>query len=110
MQALPSRYGDYEVHWPDGLALDTAERRVYWLEAVGEGRGLYSTDYSGADFRAILFQSSHIAHQFLLVVSGSWYIWSEWSSGKGIYATSKCSNETIQVSYGRHTCMLHAEA
>ncbi|KAH7703696.1 very low-density lipoprotein receptor-like, partial [Aphelenchoides avenae] len=89
------RYGDYRISVPNGLALDTSERRVYWLEKAGQ-IGIHSADYNGGNFRSSL-RSSRIAHPFALAITTCWSFWSDWDYD-GIFATSKYSDKTVQVS------------
>ncbi|KAH7708442.1 calcium binding EGF domain-containing protein [Aphelenchoides avenae] len=91
---LPESYGHYRIHVPNGLALDMAERRVYWLES-GNRQGIYSTDYDGANFRADL-RTDLMSHPFSLSITPDSFIWGDWDRG-AVYASSRCSNKTVQL-------------
>ncbi|KAH7693249.1 Protein T13C2.6 a, partial [Aphelenchoides avenae] len=87
---FPSRYGDYKIQWVSSLALDLAERRVYWADGESP-RGVYSTDYHGSNFRTVL-QSSFRGDPRLIAISAEWLVW---TTSYAIWATSKCSNESV---------------
>ncbi|KAH7723594.1 Protein T13C2.6 a [Aphelenchoides avenae] len=96
---FPAHYGPTgQISFTNGLALDMAERRVYWLEKEFP-RGIYSTDYNGADFRLVL-RSAQMGRPYSLAITVDWLLWTErgdrWRSA-GVWAYSTCSNETVQL-------------
>lgn len=83
------------VRWPNGLALDLAARRVYWIEASPIIHGIYSTDYWGHDFD-VVFSSSEIKHPFSLAIRGNWLFWTDWDN-MAVYASDQKTNALHRV-------------
>ena len=60
----------HELGWPNGLALDTPNKRVYWCDALFDR--IQSSDLDGQDVQNV--GSSRIAHPFGLTVYGGKFV------------------------------------
>ncbi|XP_064480867.1 low-density lipoprotein receptor-related protein 6-like isoform X2 [Ornithodoros turicata] len=63
-----------DIFWPNGLAVDYDERRIYWADA--KLRFISSIKYDGSD-RKVVIQGS-LPHPFALTVSGDYLYWTDW--------------------------------
>ncbi len=54
------------VKWPNGLAVDMLDRRIYWADA--KAKAIFSTDYRGEGMRIVLQSHTALRHPFSLTV------------------------------------------
>jgi hypothetical protein len=54
------------VKWPNGLAVDILDRRIYWADA--KAKAIFSSDYHGNGMRTVLHSHTALRHPFSLTV------------------------------------------
>ena len=64
------------LHWPNGLAIDHANARLYWSDAKSDL--IESVDLDGRDRRII--RSAGTGHHFSLDLFGDTLYWSDWEA------------------------------
>ncbi|KAH7680329.1 low-density lipoprotein receptor-related protein 6 isoform 2, partial [Aphelenchoides avenae] len=67
------------AYWPNGLTLDLAARRLYWVEENNEAtrkRGIYSSDYWGNDVSTVT-QSVTISNPAAIAIHNDRVYWTE---------------------------------
>ncbi|CAM1301835.1 SORL1 (predicted), partial [Pycnogonum litorale] len=66
-----------KIIWPNGIALDRRESRVYWVDAQLDY--IAYMDYQGNNIKYIIKDSSFVAHPFALGVYKEWIYWDDWN-------------------------------
>ncbi|KIH50354.1 Low-density lipoprotein receptor repeat class B [Ancylostoma duodenale] len=64
------------VKWPNGLALDYIDKRVYWADA--KVKSIFSCDYWGRDVKIILHSHQYLRHPFSIAVFEDRIYYTDW--------------------------------
>ncbi|VDK51760.1 unnamed protein product, partial [Cylicostephanus goldi] len=64
------------VKWPNGLALDYIDKRVYWADA--KVKSIFSCDYWGHDVKIILHSHQYLRHPFSIAVFEDRIYYTDW--------------------------------
>ena len=67
-----------DVKWPNGLAVDYQESRLFWLDAHIGFQRLESSDLDGSK-RKILIKGS-LPHPFSITIYGEQVYWTDWTN------------------------------
>ncbi|XP_061175457.1 low-density lipoprotein receptor-like isoform X2 [Saccostrea echinata] len=67
-----------EIEWPNGLTLDYANERLYWIDA--KLKSIFTIKLDGNDIRRILHNAEQIGHPFSLTVFEESLYWTDWVS------------------------------
>lgn len=81
------------VKWPNGLAVDIYEKRVYWADA--KTKAISSCDYWGGDLKTVLHSHKHLKHPFSLAVFEERLYWTDWDH-EGVLAVNKFNGEDVK--------------
>eukprot|EP00118_Oscarella_pearsei_P028654 m.2638 g.2638 ORF g.2638 m.2638 type:complete len:1003 (+) comp8812_c0_seq1:275-3283(+) len=73
------------IIWPNGLALDLTNKRMYWADAKFDR--IESSDFNGLNRKVILDVTTEDVHPFGIALDGSYLYWTDWAK-KVIYKTS----------------------
>lgn len=96
-----------DVEWPNGLALDWPNGRIYWVDA--RAQTIESATITGKDRRKVL--ENFVQHPFGLAVFESRLYWSDWMT-MSIESCDKFSGKNHEVLvqgeqiYGKKCCSL----
>lgn len=55
-----------DIVWPNGLCLDYASERIYWIDA--KLKSIFTADLDGSNIHRILHNAAQILHPFSLTV------------------------------------------
>ena len=80
--------------WPNGLTLDLAMKRIYWIDARSDS--IHTATYDGSDHREILRGHEHLAHPFAISLFESHVYWTDWRSN-AVLRTDKWRAENVEV-------------
>lgn len=106
--ADPRALVTHNVQWPNGLALDWPNERLYWVDAKREL--IESSKLDGTDRRLVIAESTK--HPYGLAVFNDRIYWSDWDS-KNIQACDKFTGKHREilardnVIYGIHVYHAH---
>ncbi|XP_022317030.2 low-density lipoprotein receptor-like isoform X2 [Crassostrea virginica] len=67
-----------DIVWPNGLCLDYASERIYWIDA--KLKSIFTADLDGSNVHRILHNAAQILHPFSLTVFEDNVYWTDWSS------------------------------
>lgn len=67
--------------WPNGVTLDYATRRVYWVDAFLDR--IEHSRYDGMDRVTLI---SNLRHPFAVTIEGSLIFWTDWDSNSVLVA------------------------
>ena len=81
-----------KVRWPNGLTVDLALDKLYWVDAKLNTIGSSNLDGSGA--RTVLFSTQHLRHPFSISVFSDLMYWTEWDT-HAIYQANKFTGTNI---------------
>ena len=81
-----------KVRWPNGLTVDLALDKLYWVDAKLNTIGSSNLDGSGA--RTVLFSTQHLRHPFSISVFSDLMYWTEWDT-HAIYQANKFTGANI---------------
>ncbi|KAK8724240.1 hypothetical protein OTU49_011302, partial [Cherax quadricarinatus] len=70
--------------WPNGLTLDYALRRIYWIDAKSDS--IHTSFYDGSDHREILREHQLLSHPFAISLFGNYVYWTDWRTNSVIRA------------------------
>ncbi|XP_042220954.1 prolow-density lipoprotein receptor-related protein 1-like isoform X2 [Homarus americanus] len=70
--------------WPNGLTLDYALRRIYWIDAKSDS--IHTSFYDGSDHREILREHHLLSHPFSISLFGNYVYWTDWRTNSVIRA------------------------
>lgn len=66
------------IQWPNGLCLDYANEKVYWIDA--KLKSIFAADLDGTNVKRILHNAEQILHPFSLTIFEDYVYWTDWSS------------------------------
>ena len=67
---------DYNIYWPNGLAVDYEESRLYWADA--KLSYIHSCDYLGGNREVVT--EENLIHPFSLTFYNDTLYWTDWST------------------------------
>ncbi|XP_056018220.1 low-density lipoprotein receptor-related protein 4-like isoform X2 [Ostrea edulis] len=67
-----------DIEWPNGLTLDYASERIYWIDA--KMKSIFTARLDGKEVKRILHNAEQILHPFSLTVFEDFVYWTDWSS------------------------------
>ena len=70
------------ITWPNGIALDVPEQRIYWCDA--KWNRIESANVDGTD-RKILISNEYLGHPFGLTILGDYFYWTDWDEVSFVY-------------------------
>ncbi|XP_054719022.1 low-density lipoprotein receptor-related protein 8-like [Uloborus diversus] len=82
------------LRWPNGLAIDLVNRKLYYADALYHS--LCSVNFDGSNHQVIVMSVNDIKHPFALDVFEDWVYWTDWKS-ESILKTDKFSGKNIEV-------------
>lgn len=80
--------------WPNGITLDFAKKRVYFLDA--KIKQIFSIAYDGSDHRRLLKNSEFLNHPFGIVIYSGLIYWTDWRLSSIIKA-DKFSGNNVTI-------------
>lgn len=80
--------------WPNGIALDSIARRIYWIDAKSDA--LSCVRYDGKDLRTILTGNQYLSHPFAVNLFENNVYWSDWRTNSLVRA-NKWNGTQVQV-------------
>ena len=89
-----------EVRWPNGLTIDLALDKLYWVDAKLHTIGSSNLDGSGAT--TVLFSTRHLRHPFSISVFSHLVFWTEWGT-HAIYQANKFTGANISAITNTHS-------
>lgn len=75
------------IKWPNGLAIDKIEGRLYWNDA--KVLSIESSDFNGNDRRIIL---SNVPYPYGIVIVGQYVYWTDWRT-QALHRADKVSGK-----------------
>ena len=82
-----------KVQWPNGIALDIMDRRIYWADA--KLKIIMTCDYDGQDVKLVLRSHDLLKHPFSLAVFEDRLYWTDWDSD-GVVAANKYNGKEVE--------------
>lgn len=76
---------DNNIKWPNGLAIDSIEGRLYWNDA--KVLTIESSDFDGNDRRVVL---SKVPYPYGIVIVGQHIYWTDWKT-KALHRADKAN-------------------
>ncbi|KAI9558491.1 hypothetical protein GHT06_015278 [Daphnia sinensis] len=70
--------------WPNGLTLDYAAQRIYWIDARSDS--IHTARYDGTDPREILRGHETLSHPFAIALFENHVYWTDWRTNSVIRA------------------------
>ena len=82
-----------DIKWPNGLAIDYVDNRLYWVDAKLHLIG--SSDLFGESRRVVLTSSLFLHHPFSLAVFEDTVYWTDWET-ESVHRASKFNGSEIR--------------
>lgn len=82
------------VRWPNGLAVDIYDRRLYWADA--KTKAISSANYWGRDVRRVLDDHQKLKHPFSLTIFEERVYWTDWDA-EGVLSVNKFNGDDLKV-------------
>ncbi|XP_050691158.1 prolow-density lipoprotein receptor-related protein 1-like isoform X1 [Eriocheir sinensis] len=81
--------------WPNGLTLDYALRRIYWIDA--KSHSVHTALYDGSDHRQIVAKHQLLSHPFAISLFGNYVYWTDWKTNSVIKANKFHGTEVEDI-------------
>ncbi|CAB3404118.1 unnamed protein product [Caenorhabditis bovis] len=81
------------VVWPNGLALDYVDKRVYWADA--KIKSIFSCDYWGKRIKTVLHSHEYLHHPFSLAVFEDRVYYTDWEHD-GVITANKFTGQDVR--------------
>ncbi|CAL4156177.1 unnamed protein product, partial [Meganyctiphanes norvegica] len=81
--------------WPNGLTLDYALKRIYWIDAKSDS--IHTVLYDGSDHREILRVHQLLSHPFAISLFGNYVYWTDWRTNAVIRANKFNGSEVQEI-------------
>ncbi|KAK3853890.1 hypothetical protein Pcinc_039590 [Petrolisthes cinctipes] len=81
--------------WPNGLTLDYALKRIYWIDAKADS--IHTSLYDGSDPREVLREHNHLSHPFAISLFGNYVYWTDWRTNSVIRANKFDGSEVTDI-------------
>ncbi|CAD6194433.1 unnamed protein product [Caenorhabditis auriculariae] len=81
------------VKWPNGLALDYVDKRVYWADA--KIKSIFSCDYWGKDVKTVLHSHEYLRHPFSIAVFEDRVYYTDWEHD-GVITVNKFTGSDVR--------------
>lgn len=78
---------DNNIKWPNGLAIDRTEGRLYWNDA--KILTIESSDFNGNDRKTVL---SNVPYPYGIVIVGQHVYWTDWKT-KSLHRADKTNGK-----------------
>uniref|UniRef100_A0A1I7TV41 EGF-like domain-containing protein n=1 Tax=Caenorhabditis tropicalis TaxID=1561998 RepID=A0A1I7TV41_9PELO len=82
------------VVWPNGLALDYVDKRVYWADA--KIKSIFSCDYWGKNIKTVLHSHQFLRHPFSMAVFENRLFYTDWEHD-GVITVNKFTGADIET-------------
>lgn len=83
---------DTKIKWPNGLAIDRIDGRLYWNDA--KILVIESSNFDGTDRRVVRRQ---VSYPYGIVIVGAHVYWTDWKT-KSLHRADKITgNSTIEI-------------
>ncbi|CCD70327.1 EGF-like domain-containing protein [Caenorhabditis elegans] len=82
------------VVWPNGLALDYVDKRVYWADA--KIKSIFSCDYWGKNIKTVLHSHQYLRHPFSMAVFEDRLFYTDWEHD-GVITVNKFTGADIRT-------------
>lgn len=83
---------DNNIKWPNGLAIDRLESRLYWNDA--KVLTIESSDFDGNDRRIV---RESVPYPYGIVIVGPYVYWTDWKSKSLNRADKVTGNDSIEI-------------
>lgn len=80
--------------WPNGITLDYAMKRIYWIDARSDS--IHTTTYDGRDHHLVIRDTETLSHPFSISVFENHVYWTDWRTNSMIRA-NKWNGTDISV-------------
>ncbi|KAI6223724.1 Calcium binding EGF domain containing protein [Aphelenchoides fujianensis] len=84
----------HTVRWPNGLAVDVLDQRLYWADA--KMKMIQSCNYYGEKCRTVLHSSEELRHPFSLTVFEERLYWTDWDK-EGVLTVNKFRGDDVNI-------------
>lgn len=78
---------EHDIKWPNGLAIDRIEGRLYWNDA--KILTIESSDFNGHDRRTLL---KEVSYPYGIVIVGQHIYWTDWKT-KALHRADKSNGQ-----------------
>lgn len=62
--------------WPNGLTLDYAQKRIYFIDAHSDS--IHTTNYDGSDHHLVIRDQEYLSHPFSISLFENYVFWTDW--------------------------------
>lgn len=62
--------------WPNGLTLDYAQKRIYFIDAQSDS--IHTTNYDGSDHHLVIRDQETLSHPFSISLFENYVYWTDW--------------------------------
>lgn len=82
---------DTNIKWPNGLAIDRIEKRLYWNDA--KVLTIESSDLNGNDRKTVM---SKVPYPYGIVIVGHYIYWTDWKT-KALHRADKADGKDPKI-------------
>lgn len=81
--------------WPNGLTLDYAAERLYWIDARSDS--IHTARYDGSDPREILRGHETLSHPFAIALFDNHVYWTDWRTNSVVRANKWNGSDVVTI-------------
>lgn len=80
--------------WPNGLTLDYAQKRIYYIDAHSDS--IHTTDYDGFDHHLVIRDQETLSHPFSISLFENYVYWTDWRTNS-VMRANKWNGSDVTV-------------
>lgn len=93
--------------WPNGLTLDYAQKRIYYIDAHSDS--IHTTNYDGSDHHLVIRDQETLSHPFSISLFENYVYWTDWRTNSVMRANKWNGSDVMAIDrtssqpFGMHT-------
>ncbi|XP_031616659.1 prolow-density lipoprotein receptor-related protein 1 isoform X3 [Contarinia nasturtii] len=81
--------------WPNGLTLDYAQKRIYYIDAHSDS--IHTTNYDGSDHHLVIRDQETLSHPFSISLFENYVYWTDWRTSSVMRANKWNGSDVTTV-------------
>lgn len=81
--------------WPNGLTLDYAQKRIYYIDAHSDS--IHTTNYDGSDHHLVIRDPETLSHPFSISLFENYVYWTDWRTNSVMRANKWNGSDVMSI-------------
>lgn len=83
--------------WPNGLTLDYAQKRIYYIDAHSDS--IHTTNYDGSDHHLVIRDQKTLSHPFSISLFENYVYWTDWRTNSVMRANKWNGSDVMAIDH-----------